>query len=460
MHGNLRVVPTEKLVLAHGCFDVLHLGHIRHLQEAKAQGDRLVVSVTADAHVGKGLGRPIHTADQRIEALKALDCVDDAFVSDSADAVDVIDRIKPAVYVKGIDYAESNDEALARETLAATRHGGRLHITRSEKFSSSRLINADRFPDSVSAYLRDAVSRGFHQHIVDAFERADRLRIAFVGETIVDEYRYVHALGKPSKEFILATVEHHREDFLGGISAAAQHAEWPLTTVVSADSPVVKTRYVDGDFTKKLFEVYNTRKIELHPSERDRFQCKLIEAVRDNDVVVVMDFGHGLMDSRERHVVETAKFLAVNAQTNAGNCGFNPVTAYKKADLVCVDDPEARLAAGMQDADIRAVVWHLSCRIKSQRFVVTHGRHGSLAYCSDDSERFSDVPAFAIQGVDTMGCGDAFLATAAPLVAAGLDLEMAAFAGNVAGAIKASIVGHRRHVQRAELMQTIGALLA
>ena len=69
------------------------------------------------------------------------------------------------------------------------------------------------------------------------------------------------------------------------------------------------------------------------------------------------------------------------------------------------------------------------------------------------------IPAFAANGVDTMGAGDAFLAVAAPLAAVGLPLEMAAFAGNVAGAIKISIVGHRRHVERNELIGTIETLL-
>ena len=451
-----------RTVLAHGCFDTLHLGHIRHLQEARAQGDRLVVSVTADAHVNKGIGRPRFTAQERVEALKALDCVDDAFVSESPDAVDIIDRIKPAVYVKGIDYAQSDDVALIREQEAAERNGGRLYITRSEKLSSSQLINAERFGDDVVRFLATLRDSGGLDRILAAFLRGDAFRTAFVGETIVDEYRYVQSLGKPSKEFILATVEHRREDFLGGIQAAALHADWPNATIVTADNPVVKTRFVDHDFTRKLFEVYSTRKIELPQCERERFHCKLIEAVANSDVVVLMDFGHGLMDVTERHIVQSAKFLAVNAQTNAGNMGFNPVTLYKKADLVCVDEPEARLATGMQDEDIGKVAWRLSCVIKCDNFIITRGRSGALTFnaAAEKGSGLVDVPPFSSQAVDTMGAGDAFLSVAAPLIAAGLDLEAAAFVGNVAGAIKVSTVGHRTHVSRRELMQNIEALLA
>src|SRR4051812_40939462 len=130
-----------RTVLAHGCFDMPHLGHIRHLQEARAHGDRLVVSVTADEFVRKGPGRPVFTAEQRAETLRALDCVDDVVISAKADAVEVINELKPAVYVKGIDYDAKEDQALEREIAAVEAHGGRIHVTRTDKWSSSRIIN-------------------------------------------------------------------------------------------------------------------------------------------------------------------------------------------------------------------------------------------------------------------------------------------------------------------------------
>ena len=65
-----------RIVQAHGCFDLLHLGHIRHLQAAKAAGDYLIVTVTPDEFVSKGPGRPVFPLEQRMEALRALACVD------------------------------------------------------------------------------------------------------------------------------------------------------------------------------------------------------------------------------------------------------------------------------------------------------------------------------------------------------------------------------------------------
>lgn len=449
----------SNVVLAHGCFDLLHLGHIRHLRDAKAQGDFLVVSVTGDKFVRKGAGRPMFTAQQRVEALAALECVDEVIINDAPDACDLIAKLKPAVFVKGIDYAERTNETLAREIAAVESAGGRFHVTKTEKWSSSRIINGEKFSDEVISYLESARARGFLDRILAAFERADRLKIAFVGETIIDEYRYVTPLGKPVKECCLATVEAREpEIFYGGVVAASMHGEWLHTfPITSKQAKLRKTRYVDAAFNRKLFEVYSEREVELNAQQRAAFQIELQGVVRESDVLVVLDFGHGLFGEAEREMVAPSRFLAVNAQTNTGNFGFNPVTRYLRADYVCVDEPEARLATGMQHDPLPDVVRQLSNTMHCQSMIVTNGRVG--CYSCFRHGHPVHVPAFAQNGIDTMGAGDAFLAVTAPLIAAGLDLEAAAMVGNVAGAIKVGIVGHRRHVGRDELLQSVEALL-
>ena len=311
--------------------------------------------------------------------------------------------------------------------------------------------------DEQALYIASAHNRGFRDKILSAFDRADKLRIAFIGETIIDQYRYVQALGKSSKEITLAVLETSVETFSGGVLAASRHAEWPKRVILS-DEPITKTRFVDRDFNRKLFEVYSAQSIKMAPPARAKFQTDMIRAVRDSDVVVVFDFGHGLLGPQERHIASTARFLALNAQTNAGNHGFNPVTKYQKADYVCIDEPEARLACHEQSEDISLVATFLAARTDYKNLVITRGRYGCI--CRELLAGTINIPPFAINGIDTMGAGDAFLAVTAPLIAAGLELEPAAFVGNVAGAIKCGIVGHRRHVGRGELVGAIEALLA
>lgn len=457
MHGNI----NSGTVLCHGAFDLLHLGHIRHLQEARELGDRLVVSVTADRFVRKGIGRPHFTAEQRVEALKSLACVSEVLISESEDAVSVIEQVRPSIYVKGIDYADASDAALERERLAVEGIGGRLHITRADKWSSSRLLNNEVYPDETMRYLDRARGLGFRDKIRAAFQKADALNIGFVGELIIDEYRYVAGIGKPSKELALATVDVRQEEFLGGVVAASAHAEWKGVAVMHGAAQIKKTRFVDADFIRKLFEVYSSRHVSMSEGQRAHFDHSLSVLAKSCDVLIALDFGHGLMGLHQRRLCEGAKFLAVNSQSNAGNYGFNPVTNWRRPDLVCVDDPEARLATRMQREPIEGVIRKLGDLIDNEhnaKIIVTHGRNGSYAYGGPQTE-VVHIPAFATNGIDTMGAGDAFLAVTAPLVAAGLDLECAAFVGNVAGAIKVSIVGHRRHVGRDELMQSIDTLL-
>jgi len=440
-------------VLAHGNFDLLHLGHIRHLKEARELGDWLIVSVTADKHINKGPGRPQFSAEQRREALLALDCVDEVVISDEESAVGVIGRIRPNVYVKGPDYA-MQDDRLRAEIAAVEAVGGRFHITTAEKWSSTTLLRNVRLPQETLVYLEGARKRGFLSSILAAFERADKLSIAFIGETIIDEYRYVRALTKPSKEFILATVAIDDEKFDGGVRAASRHGEWRNWRVVTDHlNAVKKTRFVDADFSRKLFEVYSAVNMPQQP----RLTTDIERAVDECDVCVVMDFGHGMMTPIERALLQRGKFVAVTAQTNAGNFGFNPITSYSGVDCICVDEPEARLAAQTKDGQIEYAAAKIVRATQAKFMIVTRGRYGSMVW--NNADGFARVPAFAEGGFDTMGAGDAFLAIAAPLLAAGLEAEAAAFAGNVAGGLKTCILGHRHHVGRDDIIKNLEWLL-
>lgn len=291
------------------------------------------------------------------------------------------------------------------------------------------------------------------REIREAFEAADKLRILFVGETIIDEYRYVSRLGLSSKEFVLATVETGYEAFEGGVQAAALHGEWGHVKVVSPNATIKKTRFVDGDFNRKLFEVYDRRELDLHPILRCQFEERLANLEEKADVVIVTDFGHGLFGPTPRRLFEgKGHFLAVNAQSNSGNFGYNPITKWKRADFICIDEPEARLAAAMRHEDIQKVVCELTGKVNCQRFLITHGRNGSFYW---DERGYDRSPALTVNGVDTIGAGDAVLAVTAPLVAAGLDMESIALVGNVVGSIKVGIVGHREHVTRKAIMDKL-----
>jgi rfaE bifunctional protein nucleotidyltransferase chain/domain len=114
----------RKLVLTNGCFDLLHVGHIRYLQAARALGDALAVAINGDASVRtlKGEGRPLNTERDRAEIVAALECVDCVVVFPEVRVTRLIEKVRPAIYVKGGDYTSASldpDERAALEKIGA-----------------------------------------------------------------------------------------------------------------------------------------------------------------------------------------------------------------------------------------------------------------------------------------------------------------------------------------------------
>ena len=122
------------LVLAHGCFDILHIGHVMHLEAARALGDRLIVTVSLDQHVNKA-GRPIFNHHLRKHMLGALRVVDESYLSPHEGGAWSIIRYQPKIYVKGCDY---RDGGISGDELAACKSvGAEVVYTDTPKYSSS-----------------------------------------------------------------------------------------------------------------------------------------------------------------------------------------------------------------------------------------------------------------------------------------------------------------------------------
>lgn len=484
----------QSVVLAHGTFDLLHMGHVRHLEQARQVGDLLVVTVTADRFVNKGPGRPVFSAELRAEMVAALSCVHCVAINDAPTAENVIHLLAPDVYAKGADYAQENDDITGnitgeRQTVEA--HGGRIHFTYDITFSSSSLLNRhfDIFEPGLKEYLDDVRDRKILNDLLETIDSVKDMRILLVGDTIIDEYHYVSPLGKSPKENLIPTLYQDYEAFAGGVIAAANHVAGfckdvhvltclgekesgeelvrsalkpnvQLTTISRPAAPTTrKRRFVDADYLRKMFEVYFMDDSPLTGPIERRLVAEISRHAPEFDVVIVTDFGHGIVTPQAREALETkSRFLSVNAQSNSANHGFNLITKYRKADYVCIDAPEARLAVADPHVELEIIAKErLPSAIDCAHFIVTHGRHGCITY--DRQTGMRHIPAFTRQAVDTMGAGDAFLAVTSPLVATGRDLELVGFIGNAVGALKVGIVGHRASVERLSLLKYLTTLL-
>ncbi|MCR4300705.1 MAG: PfkB family carbohydrate kinase [Sulfuricaulis sp.] len=269
-------------------------------------------------------------------------------------------------------------------------------------------------------------------------------KVLVVGDAITDEYVYVTPLGKSIKEPVISTRLERKESFRGGVWAAAAHLVdlCARVDVLTGPRMMVNTRFVDPTCTRKLFTLHEARK------------CKPVTAtylpVQDYDVVIIADFGHGAMTVKLiAKLSEQARFLAVNAQTNSQNFGFNLINKYPRADFAVLDELEARLAVHDRDSSIEDVIRKLGY----PRIIVTRGILGVVGF---DGE-FHYAKAVASKVVDTMGAGDAVLAVSSPFAAMGVPMKDLVRIGNAAGAVKVGIVGHRQHVTRQALEERLAA---
>lgn len=123
------------VVLATGCFDIFHVGHLYYLQAARALGDRLIVGVTGDEYVNKGPRRPVFNEVQRAEMLAELRCVDDVIVYHELVPMGLIRILRPDVYVKGREYSGRLPEQTLVESLC-----GRVVFTDTPVYSSTKIL--------------------------------------------------------------------------------------------------------------------------------------------------------------------------------------------------------------------------------------------------------------------------------------------------------------------------------
>ena len=133
-----KLVEGKKTVLANGCFDILHVGHLRYLEGARALGDVLVVAVNSDKSMRliKDAGRPILGEDERVALISALRCVDYVVVFDEPDVGRVLNMLTPSIHAKGTDYTEQT----VPERAKVLAYGGEVRITGDPKNHSTRDI--------------------------------------------------------------------------------------------------------------------------------------------------------------------------------------------------------------------------------------------------------------------------------------------------------------------------------
>ncbi len=487
-----RLYHDIKVCHCHGVFDLVHVGHLRHFQKAKENGDVLVITLTPDRYVNKGPGRPAFNEELRLEFIAALECVDYVALNNWPTAIETLGLIKPDFYIKGSEYSDSKNDItgmIEAEKHAVESAGGKLVFTDDVIFSSSNLINnyMSLLPEPAVRFISQLKEKYTFNDIRKYIEGCRQLNVLVLGETIIDEYHYCETMGKSGKEPILAARYQKKEVSLGGVLAAANHissfceninllselgeidshfdyiksnlkANVKPHFIHLANSPtIIKRRFVETYPFQKLFEIYI---MNDHPQNGAiiRLKDKLEELLPNIDMVVITDYGHGMIEKDIIAMVcEKAPYIAVNTQKNAGNHGFNAVSKYPRADFICISENELRLDARNKSGNLQELTRNLANQLSCENIVVTRGLQGCLCYNRDNG--FITAPALTNNFKDRVGAGDAVFSIASMCAKQKVPIDLLGLISNAVGAQAVEIISNQGTVEKQQLLKHLSHLL-
>jgi cytidyltransferase-like protein len=453
----------RKIVHCHGAFDLIHLGHLTHFEEARALGDVLVVTLTGDAHITKKRSVTF-TEDQRARQVAALEIVDYAAVIQEPTALSAIEALRPDFYVKGPEYADltlDKSRSIYHEMRVLERYGGKMHFTAGETFSSTKLSHfllaapdaAQRDPLLRNDRIRfkDISSFAFTLDQLKQFlVRAARLRVCVIGETITDEWVDIELTNLSTQSRCVAGIERARVRQLGGVGIITRHLANFVREVHAftngpapdgppnihhtalADGALVETRFVEDGPGRPVFKTKRVALSDVNVDGIPRFD--------DYDLVIIADFGHGLLDAdavNRRIAARQTATVAAMAQVNSSNYGYNLPTKYSGADYYSLNRTEAELCLHERHLPLDQLAGHAARLLNAPWVSVTDGDNGVMIVHQDGR---SALPSLSVSVVDTIGCGDAYLA----LSSIGVRLDLPPMQVALVGSIGAAAMTQRR----------------
>lgn len=483
----------KRIILCHGTFDLLHAGHIRHLQSARKEGDVLFVTVTCDKQVNKGPGRPVFPESLRADNLAALACVDFVAINDFPTAVNIIPKVRPHAYVKGSEYKNASDDLTGNillERNAVEASGGKIIYTDDITFSSSNLLNEHFgvFNPETQEYLNEFKNKNTSNDIVKQLQSLKTLDVLVIGDAIVDEYIYTIPLGQAAKGTHLSVKYETTEKFAGGSLAVANHIAGFVNSVTLVcglgkvnnhedfirsklapnvkphfhyfdDAPtVLKRRFVDGDLNK-LFEVYFYNE-KPNVDKLSKEVCSWLENNTDEfDMVCTPDFGNGFITPPMiTELCQRSKFLVVNTQVNSGNRGYHAINRYSRADFISLNGPELRMATHNRYDPLETLAKSVAQKTQASFFAVTLGSKGAILL-DNEQNKIHKAPVLSTKVLDRVGAGDTFLSLAGICLAGKLPGEVAMFTASAAAALDVQVVCNREPINPIILFKYITTLL-
>ena len=483
--NNLKKVKNKfsgkKIVLCHGVFDLLHVGHIDYFKSSKKYGNILVVSVTNDKLVNKGPGRPAFSINNRLKFLQAIDCIDYLYVSNEITAEKVIKNLKPNFYCKGSDYSKkqiSSDKNLRKEINALKKAKGKFRVINEASFSSSQFINENalqNFSKDCKKYINSVRKKFNLNYIIQSLNLIKKKKVLIIGETMIDKYITTETIGKSGKEPMLVLKPKEEIQFLGGATYIANlcssfakeikiisflgkentekkfilknlNKKIKHNFLLKKNSPTInKLRYLDDYKKTKIIGVYNLNDDLINQREEKKFYSLIKKNINKFDIIIVSDYGHGIITEKIRKLIlKNYQKVFLNTQINSFNRGYHTVFKYKKVNTFVVNEGELRYELRDKHSKIEKLAKTLSKKISVRNIIVTSGRYGSVLINKKNNLAIS-CPAFDKNNIDAVGAGDTFFAISSLALGSKLNSKISMMMGAISAGFAIDHVGNKSY---------------
>ena len=479
----------KTVVHCHGCFDIVHPGHIRYLQFARQQGDVLVVSLTGDPHVGKGEGRPYVPQELRAENLAALEFVDYVYINPTATATELLSALRPDVYIKGREYEQNQHPGFLKERQTVEGYGGRVIFSSGDVvYSSSHIIDTyaqrlDLEQEKLSLFCRRYDVR--KSALLEIMDQVVDRPFVIAGDVVLDRYQYCDAADIASDGPMMSLVPLEKRDYLGGAAMIARHlaglgAEPTLLASLGTDDAsdaaiddlesagvhvlairnrrriAMKTRFVVD--TQKLFTLDESPVIPTD-STNERYVVEQMKKLAGPEATLIMyDAGLGMVTDSLANDAIALMVSNPPAERFARLCGGTAgsrgrLVRVRHADLMVATERAIRIAMRDHEQGISSLAYRTLNDLHSKALLTPLGKKGLLVF--DQSEPVAEGDAWEgklrseylaspVNGTtDRLGAEEAMLAVASGMLGGGANVHQASYVALAAAVLEARQMGHQ-----------------
>ena len=433
---------NKKIILCHGVFDIVHPGHIRHLIYAKEKADILIVSITTDIHIKKGIYRPLVPANLRALNLAAFEIVDYVIIDNHSEPYNLLKKIKPDFFAKGFEYQDKKNKKTLKEEKILKSFGGKIIFSPGDYINSSSKIIKIHEPNLKYEKFHNLMERyklNF-KSLENTVKKLKTVSLDVVGDTIVDTFTRCKNIGGQTKTPTLSLLMEKKVDYVGGAGVVAKHiaasgAKVNLITVLGNDELkkfVIKDLKKSGvkfhgiidklrpTVNKNVIISDNYRLIRISTLDNAPINDGIVNEIKKKiknsktNGIIFSDFRHGIFNKKNAEVltkiIKNKKFKAADSQVASW---WGNILDFKGFDLITPNEREARFSTRDQISGIRLLASKIYDLSNCKNLILKLGKRGILTCMNNNhesTESYFTLDSFAKNIIDPVGSGDALLA--------------------------------------------------